>query len=291
MTCTSRFSMGMASSRSSALPWGMPSTTSISTTSASSLAAIQCAAFAPTFPAPTTVTFLRMSLLSSSPSAANLLHVFDHSRCELAGLNLGGALHLTLEVVSHELLLDGLLHGRFDEPGGLTPAKKFQQHDAGEHDGAGIDDVLVRILGRGAMRGFKDCVAIADVRAGRDAQPSHLRRSRVRDVVPIQIWGGEDAVVLGTDDDLLEDGVGDAVVDHHLLLPLACAVRFADLVENGLDLGTELLPEGFGDKLESGLDQCGVLLDGQIGIRFEIAEDPALALGHGLVAEFVSREF
>jgi hypothetical protein len=60
---TSRFSMGMASSRSSALPWGMPSAMSMRTTSASSLAAIQCAAVAPTLPAPTILTFFRMMLL------------------------------------------------------------------------------------------------------------------------------------------------------------------------------------------------------------------------------------
>ena len=52
--------MGMASSRSRPLPWGTPSMMSISTTSASSAAAIQCAAVAPTLPEPTTVTFLRM---------------------------------------------------------------------------------------------------------------------------------------------------------------------------------------------------------------------------------------
>src|SRR5579863_6495186 len=50
----------MASSRSSALPCGTPSTTSINTTSASSLEAIQWAAVAPTLPAPTIETFLRM---------------------------------------------------------------------------------------------------------------------------------------------------------------------------------------------------------------------------------------
>src|ERR1700743_3913695 len=98
--CTSRFSIGSASSRSRPLPWGTPSTTSISTISASSLAAIQCAAVAPTFPSPTMVTFFRISLLS---------HVFDHSGGELAGLRLGRAWHLPLEIVGHIFLLNGLL--------------------------------------------------------------------------------------------------------------------------------------------------------------------------------------
>src|SRR5882757_2991047 len=57
----SRFSIGIACSRSSAFPCGTPSTTSSNTTSASSLAAIQCPAVAPTFPEPTTVTFFRLA--------------------------------------------------------------------------------------------------------------------------------------------------------------------------------------------------------------------------------------
>src|SRR5882724_2537931 len=52
--------MGIASRRSSPLPWGTPSIMSMRTTSASSLEAIQWAAVAPTLPEPTIVTFLRM---------------------------------------------------------------------------------------------------------------------------------------------------------------------------------------------------------------------------------------
>src|ERR1700734_2832224 len=58
---TSYPSTGPDSSRSSPLPCGTPSTTSTSTTSANSLPAMRSAQFAPTFPAPTTVTFFRMN--------------------------------------------------------------------------------------------------------------------------------------------------------------------------------------------------------------------------------------
>ena len=53
----------------------------------------------------------------SQPPAAGslcrgrLTHVFDHSAREFAGLHLGRALHLPLEVVGYVLLLDRLLHG------------------------------------------------------------------------------------------------------------------------------------------------------------------------------------
>src|SRR5271157_3744725 len=115
--------MGMASSRSSPLPCGTPSMMSISTTSQSSFAAIQCAAVAPTFPEPTTVTFFLIiphsinDLATSScievlkhwlkhcqarqPGQTHLVllgcqlcdrfHVVDHMGRELTGLDLGRA--------------------------------------------------------------------------------------------------------------------------------------------------------------------------------------------------------
>src|SRR5580658_5606649 len=117
--CTSRFSIGMASSRSSPLPWGTPSTTSINTISANSLAAIQCAAVAPTFPAPTMLTFFLISLLT---------HVLDDSGRELAGLCLGGPRHLSFKIVGYVLLPDGFLECVLNQLGRFGPAQEFKQH-------------------------------------------------------------------------------------------------------------------------------------------------------------------
>src|SRR5215813_5439722 len=54
--------MGPACARSSALPCGMPSTTSTSTTSPSSFSTAYCATEAPTLPAPTMVIFGRAAI-------------------------------------------------------------------------------------------------------------------------------------------------------------------------------------------------------------------------------------
>src|SRR4030095_5006239 len=54
--------IGPACARSSALPCGMPSTTSTSTTSPSSFSTAYCATEAPTLPAPTTVIFGRAAI-------------------------------------------------------------------------------------------------------------------------------------------------------------------------------------------------------------------------------------
>src|ERR1700704_1019595 len=103
---------------------------SMSTTSASSLEAIQCAAVAPTFPEPTTVTFLRMKILSIGTEEIidhgahrerggtrelfrcggyRCAHVLNNRTGKLAGCDFSRAFHQPLEVVGHFLLLDGAL--------------------------------------------------------------------------------------------------------------------------------------------------------------------------------------
>src|SRR5580698_10185255 len=114
----------MASSRSSALPCGIPSTTSISATSASSLAAIQCAAVAPTLPAPTMLTLFR---ISSPVNCAKYfrLHVSDDARGKLARAHLRCAGELAFEVVRDTLLLDRLLHRHLDHLCRFLPADEI----------------------------------------------------------------------------------------------------------------------------------------------------------------------
>src|SRR5271168_4133719 len=104
---------------------------STSTTSASSFAAIQCAAVAPTFPAPTIVTFFRIFLLQSGrsrcfvpkarPAGRAVLHIADHAAREFARLRLGRTGHLALKIVRDILLLDGLLQRTLDQLRRLVP--------------------------------------------------------------------------------------------------------------------------------------------------------------------------
>src|SRR5262245_44660551 len=153
MTLRSYPSTGPAWARSSALPCGMPSTMSTSTTSASSFDAIQWAQVAPTLPAPMTVTlFLRGMWLSSRVrllfrrffvSSDVALHVADDRGAELGALDLFGAGHLTGEIVGHRLLLDGLGHAGQDERAGLVPAQVLEHHDARQDDRARVDPVEV----------------------------------------------------------------------------------------------------------------------------------------------------
>src|SRR5262245_20513491 len=86
--------MGAACARSSALPCGMPSTTSTSTTSPSSFSTAYCATEAPTLPAPTMVIFGRAAIRDvlswlaargeSVPTVENCSQQADFSMVEFA---------------------------------------------------------------------------------------------------------------------------------------------------------------------------------------------------------------
>ena len=141
------------------------------------------------------------------------------------------------------------------------------------------------------MRGFKHRKTIADVGAGSDAETADLGRGGVGDVVAVEVGGGEDGVVGRPDDDLLEDGVGDAVIDEDLLLPCAVAVGLADGVEHAFDLGVEIVAEFLVAEFEAGLDEGGILFNGDIGVGVDVAEDPAFALGDHVLTELLDGDF
>ena len=62
-------------------------------------------------------------------------------------------------------------------------------------------------------------------------------------------------------------------------------------VDHALDFGVHFVAKVLRSKLQARLDQRSVLFDRQARVRFEVAEDPALALRHRLVAEFLHRDF
>src|ERR1700686_736653 len=97
-------------------------------------------------------------------------HVLDHERGKLAGFYFGGAFHQALEIVGYFLLFDGALQALLDQVGSFGPSEMAEHHNARENDGARIDDVLIGILGSGAVGGFEDGVAVADVPSGSGAE-------------------------------------------------------------------------------------------------------------------------
>jgi hypothetical protein len=62
----------------------------------------------------------------------------------------------------------------------------------------------------------KTAACVADVRARREAEPADLRGAGVGQVVAVQVRRRDDLVLVGAQEDLLEHGVGDAVVHEDL---------------------------------------------------------------------------
>src|SRR5438270_5258544 len=219
------------------------------------------------------------------------LHILDDIAAEFAGLDLLGPFHEALEIVGHLLLLDRALHALFDQIGGFVPAEEPEHHDTRQNNGAWIDHILVGVLGGGAVSSFEDRITIADVSAGGNAEPSHLRRAGVGNVIAVQVGRCQHRVLVSAGYDLLEDGIGDAVVDHQLLFPRSIAVSLVDGIEDIFHFLVNRIAEFRRAELQARLDQVCILLDCNIGILVLVVENPALALGNDLVAKFLRGQF
>src|SRR5712691_7667790 len=143
----------------------------------------------------------------------------------------------------------------------------------------------------GAVRGFKAAKAVTDIGARRHAQPADLRSAGIRQIVAVQVGRRQHLVLIGARQHLLENGVGDAVVHHQFLLPLALAMAGVERLEHLLDLGLHFLLELLVGLLQARLDHRGVLLDADVGVAVAVGQDPALALGDNVRAEFIFGQF
>src|SRR3989475_8880856 len=201
----------------------MPSTTSTSTTSPSSLSTVYWATEAPTLPAPTTVIFgRRLTTLSGSAlppcmrALSELRHVLDDGGAELRALHFSRTVHQAREVVGDHPGLDRLLQRTDNQVRRVRPAHVAQHHFTGKNDRSWIDLVLPRVLRRGPVRRLEERVPglVVDVRAGGDPDPAHLGGERVRQEVPREVRGGDHVELVGPREDLLEERVGDRVLDE-----------------------------------------------------------------------------
>ena len=167
----------------------------------------------------------------SKPGLA-ISHVLNDVFAKLGALDFRRAFHLAGEIVGDALAGDRAVQAFDDQIRRFDPAHVAEHHFAGEHHGAGIDDVLVRILRRGAVRGFENGVAgdVIDVAAGRDADAADLRGERVAQIIAVQIQRRDHVEIVRTREHLLERDVGDGVLDHDAR---AVGLSFAAILHHG----------------------------------------------------------
>ena len=187
--------------------------------------------------------------------------MLNNRLAELGALEEGGAFHESLEVVGDCFGADGAFNALDDEVGRFLPAHVFEHEDAGQDDRSRVDLVLSCVFGGGAVGGFEDGVScvVVDVGAGGDADASHAGGEGVGDVVAVEVHGGDDGVLGGAGEDLLEEGVGDDVLDDDFLAGVGVLHRVPGAaVEGG---GAEVL----------GGDLVAPLHEGALGELHDVA--------------------
>ena len=85
----------------------------------------------------------------------------------------------------------------------------LEHHHARQNHAARIHLILIRVLRRGAMRGFEDGMAghVIDIAARRDSDAADLRRERIAQVIAVQIWRRDDVEIFGSGQHLLKGDV------------------------------------------------------------------------------------
>ena len=108
------------------------------------------------------------------------------------------------------------------------------------------------------MGRFKDCSALADVGARCHSKTTHHRGGGIGDVITVEIQRGQDRILLRSGLNLLKDAVGNAIVHHHHLFPLAAAVAGADAVDHSLNFSINGLFLFRSERVVARLNHAGV---------------------------------
>ncbi|MNF58425.1 hypothetical protein D3C84_399800 [compost metagenome] len=92
-----------------------------------------------------------------------------------------------------------------------------QHHFGGQDQRARVHLVLASVLRRGAVSCFEHSNGIGQVGTRSDANTAHFGRQSIGQVVTIEVQGGNYVVFGRTQQDLLQHGVGDGVLDDDVL--------------------------------------------------------------------------
>src|SRR3546814_20847414 len=130
---------------------------------------------------------------------------------------------------------------------------QVEPHAFGEQElGTGVDVMYACIFGGGTVSSFKHGYRVRQVRTGGDTNTTHLCCQCVRHIVAVQVQGGDDVVLGGAQQDLLQEGVGDDVFHSDFTASLGvlefapwaaidqlCAKFFLSQLVNWKSLGRE----------------------------------------------------
>ena len=157
--------------------------------------------------------FNRQSKILNRQSASPY---WRQSLWQIRAAHLRCAFNLAVQVIGDGFVEDGFGHRFFDEVGRFIPAHVTQHHHTAQNEAAGIDLVFAGILGSRAVSRFKQGHTVANVSAGSHAQPANLGRSRIAHVIAVQVQGGDDVIIAGAGEQLLQHIVGNHIFDDDI---------------------------------------------------------------------------
>ena len=150
----------------------------------------------------------------------HLGHVVDNVVPEFRAFNFGCPFHQAREVVGDPFARNGFVQSFNHEIRGFPPTKVPQHHFSRKHHGTWVDLIEIRILGRGTVGRFENCVpgVVINIAAGCDADAADLRGQSVGKIIAIQIQRRDHIEIFGAGQNLLQGDVCDRVFDEDLAL-------------------------------------------------------------------------
>src|SRR2546430_11226552 len=145
-----------------------------------------------------------------------ILDMVDYALGKSRGRDLGRTGHQPREIVCDAARPDRPAEPACDRGRHIIPPELLEHHGPRQDHASRIHFVLPCVLGRGAVRRLEHGEAVAHIAAGRESEPAHLGRRGVRQQVAVQVGRGDHRVLVGTQYELGEHRIGDAVLHDHL---------------------------------------------------------------------------
>src|SRR5690606_12282291 len=143
--------------------------------------------------------------------------------------------------------------------GGVPPTHVTEKSLGGQKQGTGVPPVLTGVLGCGTVGGFEHGNPVGQVGTGSNTDTTYFGSQSVGQVVIIEVQGGDHIVLGRTQQDLLQHGVSNGVLDNDVL----AGVGILELHPRAAvqQLGTELVAGHF----------VAPLLEGTFGELHDVA--------------------
>src|SRR5256885_1246904 len=145
-----------------------------------------------------------------------ILDMLEYALGKSRGRDLGRTGHQPREIVCNAPRPDRPNEPARDRRRHIIPPELLEHHRSRQDHASRVHFVLPRVLGRGAVRRLEHGEAVAHITAGRESEPTHLGRRGVRQQVAVQVGRGDHRVLVGTQHELREHRIGDAVLHDHL---------------------------------------------------------------------------